>query len=271
MVSDDIRLQETRRAFDRVAGDYDGPAGNNALIQRMRAQMWQALTTTFAPGARLLDLGCGTGIDAAYLAANGYSVLATDWSPAMVERTQDRIAENGLGQQASARHLGIQDLQQLAGEEFDGIYSDLGPLNCAPDLREAARACAALLRPGGHLVASVIGRICPWEIAYYLAHARWKRAFIRLSSATVPVPLNGETVWTRYYTPRQFYGAFAEEFALTYYRALRLCAPPPYMLGVYRRLRPICTLGEWFDSRAGTLPIVRDAGDHFLMIMTKRS
>jgi 2-polyprenyl-3-methyl-5-hydroxy-6-metoxy-1,4-benzoquinol methylase len=270
-VSDDVHLQETRRAFDRVAADYDGPAGNNILIQRMRAQMWQTLTTTFPPGARLLDLGCGTGIDAAYLAARGYAVLATDWSPAMVERTRARIAENGLGQRASVRLLGIQDLHQLAGEEFDGIYSDLGPLNCAPDLRQTARTCAALLRPGGRVVVSVIGRICPWEIAYYLAHARWKRAFLRWSTVAVPVPLNGETVWTRYYTPRQFYGAFADAFVLTSYRGLRLCAPPPYMLGVYRRLQSICALGEWFDGRIGALPIVRNAGDHFLMILTKRS
>lgn len=271
MVSDDVRLRETRRAFDRAAAGYDGPAGNNVLIQQMRAQMWRALTATFPHGARLLDLGCGTGIDAAYLAARGYSVLATDWSPAMVERTRARITEKGLEQRASARVLGIQDLHQLGGEEFDGLYSDLGPLNCVPDLRVTARACAALLRPGGRLVVSVIGRVCPWEIAYYLAHARWERAFLRWSSAAVPVPLGGETVWTRYYTPRQFYGAFAEEFALSHYRALRLCAPPPYMLGAYRRLRPVCALGDWLDNRAGALPILRDAGDHFLMIMTKRA
>jgi SAM-dependent methyltransferase len=232
--------------------------------------MWQTLTTTFRPGARLLDLGCGTGIDAVYLAASGYAVLATDWSQVMVERAQARIVENGLEQRATARVLGIQDLHQLHGEEFDGIYSDLGALNCAPDLRRTARACAALLRPGGRIVASVIGRICPWEIAYYGTHAAWKRAFLRWSSAAVPVPLNGETVWTRYFTPRQFYGSFAEDFVLTHYRGLRICAPPPYMLGVDRRLRPICALGEWLDGRAGALPIVRNAGDHFLMIMTKR-
>ncbi len=270
MVGDDVRLQQTRRAFDRAAAGYDGLAGNNELIQRMRAQMWQTLTSTFPQGARLLDLGCGTGIDAAYLAARGYSVLATDWSPAMVERTRARLADAGLAQRASTRVLGIHELDRLQGEAFDGIYSDLGALNCAPDLRHVARACAALLRPGGHIVASVIGRICPWEIAYYVAHARWKRAVVRWSRAAVAVPLNGETVWTRYFTPRQFYGAFADDFALTYYRGMRICAPPPYMLGVDRRLRPLCALAEWLDSRAGALPIVRNAGDHFVMVLTKR-
>lgn len=269
-MSEDVRLQETWRAFERAAIDYDGPAGNNVLVQHMRTQMWQVLTATFPPGARLLDLGCGTGIDSTYLAARGYFVLATDWSQAMVDRTRARIAEKGLEQRASARVLRMQDLDHLNGEQFDGIYSDLGPLNCAPDLRHTARACAALLRPGGRIVASVIGRICPWEMAYYVTHGKWKRAFLRLSTRAVPVPLNGETVWTRYFMPRQFYSAFADDFALTFYRGLRIWSPPPYMLGVYSRLRPVCAAGDWLDTHTGALPILRNAGDHFLMIMTRR-
>ena len=35
------RLLETRAAFDSVAPDYDGPRGNNALIQDMRGEMWR--------------------------------------------------------------------------------------------------------------------------------------------------------------------------------------------------------------------------------------
>jgi 2-polyprenyl-3-methyl-5-hydroxy-6-metoxy-1,4-benzoquinol methylase len=266
----DRRLEDTRQAFDRVAADYDGPAGNNILIQRMRAQTWQALTTTFPAGARLLDLGCGTGLDAAYLAGRGYSVLAIDWAPAMVERTRTRVAQLGLEQRASARLLGIHQLHQLQGERFDGIYSNLGALNCVPDLHDVARACAALLRPGGCMVTSVIGRICPWEIAYYLAHGNGKRAFLRWRSDAVPAPLNRETVWTRYFTPRQFYQAFAGGFELTSYRGLRIFSPPPYLLGIDRRLRPVCALGEWLDDRVGALPLVRHVGDHFLMVMTRR-
>jgi SAM-dependent methyltransferase len=270
MESEDFRLRETGRAFSRVAGYYDGPAGNNAVIQRMRAKMWQTLMATFPAGSQLLEFGCGTGIDAAYLAGHGYSVLATDWSPAMVERTRARVAESGLEQQADGRVLGIQNLDQLKGEHFDGIYSNLGPLNCVPDLRHTAQASAELLRPGGRMVVSVIGRVCPWEIAYYVAHAKWKRAFVRWGSGAVPVPLSGETVWTRYYMPRQFYKPFAASFELDFYQGLCIGAPPPYMLGVYERLERVCELGERLDDWMGALPYVRDLGDHFLMVMTKR-
>ena len=61
-------MRDTQDAFDSVAADYDGPRGNNALIQDMRDEMWRWLGKTFVPGSWLIDLGCGTGLDAVHLA-----------------------------------------------------------------------------------------------------------------------------------------------------------------------------------------------------------
>jgi SAM-dependent methyltransferase len=267
---DDSRLLDTQRAFDSVAADYDGPKGNNALIQRMRGTMWRSLAATFPPGARLLDLGCGTGIDAVELARRGYHVLATDWSPRMVERTRGRAAEAGLHPRVAVAHLGIHELDRLCGERFDGIYSNFGPLNCAPDLGSVARSCAALLRPGGRLVFAVIGRICPWEFVYYGLRGRLAWARVRGVRGVVPVNLNRHTVWACYYTPREFYRPFAGEFALVRYQALSLFLPPPYLIQIYERARPLCDLLGWLDDHLGKLPLLRDMGDHFLMLLTKR-
>src|SRR5665213_3611182 len=86
------QLNETRDAFDSVAADYDGPRGNNDAIQDMRGEMWRWLETIFSPGSQLIDLGCGTGLDAVHLATLGYRVAAIDWSPLMVLRTSERAA-----------------------------------------------------------------------------------------------------------------------------------------------------------------------------------
>src|SRR5690349_14875278 len=113
----EAQLLDTQRAFDSVAADYDGPKGNNALIQRMRETVWRTLTDACPPGSRLLDLGCGTGIDAIELARRGYAVLATDWSPQMVERTRARAADCGLSERVTAAHIGLQELDRLRGEQ----------------------------------------------------------------------------------------------------------------------------------------------------------
>src|SRR6267154_4423551 len=80
-------LRDTQEAFDSVAADYDGPRGNNDQIQDMRRDMWQSLDTVFPRACRLIDLGCGTGLDAVRMAKLGHLVTAADWSPGMVQRT----------------------------------------------------------------------------------------------------------------------------------------------------------------------------------------
>jgi len=269
-VSGQAQLLETRQAFDSVASFYDGPFGNNEIIQRMRATLVEALTRRVSPGARLLDLGCGTGIDAVHLAALGYRVVAIDASPQMVARTRARAEEEGVTERVTALELGIEALERLSGEVFDAIYSDLGALNCVPDLRPVAVRCATLLPAGGLLVASVMGRLCPWELAYYLARGDLRRARVRLASGAVPVSLNDGTVWTRYYRPKEFLDKFRGSFSAEATCALGLFSPPPYLVGFHRRLRPASRGLWWLDARLGAFPLLRDAGDHFLMVLRKR-
>jgi len=266
---DEAQLLDTQHAFDSVAADYDGPRGNNELIQRMRTTLWHTVAAELPAGSRLVDLGCGTGLDAFEFARRGYRVLATDWSPRMVERTRQRAQAAGLDGRLRAEHVGIQQLDRLDGE-FDGLYSNFGPLNCAPDLPRVAAECARLLRQDGRLVFSVIGRICPWELGHYALRGRFRRAAVRAARGATAVGMNGHTIWTWYYTPREFYRAFAGHFALQGYRALSLFLPPPYLVDVHRRHPRLGeTLGR-LDDRLGALPLLRGMGDHFLIVMRRR-
>lgn len=263
------QLLQTQRAFDSVAADYDGPRGNNELIQRMRTTLWNTVCAEVPTGGQLLDLGCGTGLDALEFARRGYQVVATDWSPEMVGRTRSRAAVAGLESHVLPLHLGVQQLDQLH-DEFDGIYSNFGPLNCAPDLAALAAECARLLKPGGKLVFSVIGRICPWELGYYALRGRFRRAAVRGTRGAAAVGMNKHTIWTYYYLPREFYRAFGEHFSLEGYRALSLFMPPPYLVDIYRRRqRWYDRLGR-LDDHLGSWPLLRDMGDHFLIVMRKR-
>ena len=265
------QLHATRDAFDSVAADYDGPRGNNALIQEMREEMWRWLDMTFAPGGHLLDLGCGTGLDAVRMARLGHRVTATDWSEQMVRRTNERAAQERLTTRVVTRVAGAHELHRLDGQEkYDGAYSNLGPLNCVPDLGVMSRELFRLLRPAGALVFTVIGRICPWEIAHYLRRWNWARLRIRYDRGFVPVGMNRHTVWTHYYAPREFYRSFSQEFALTHFRGLCLFAPPPY-LSWMRDRHPLWHQRLWrLDRRAAAWPGLRNMGDHFLIVMRKR-
>jgi ubiquinone/menaquinone biosynthesis C-methylase UbiE len=265
------QLRDTQDAFDSVAADYDGPRGNNSLIQDMRDEMWRWLDKTFAPNSRLIDLGCGTGLDAVRMARLGHRITATDWSSRMIARTADRARQESVADRVQAVVVGAHELQRLEGEgTFDGAYSDLGPLNCVPDLADVSTACARLLKPGGALVFTVVGRWCPWEIAHYARRWNWSRVKIRFARNVVPVGMNKHTIWTRYYTPREFYRGFERDFTLEHYRGLCVFVPPPYLTWVRDR-HPL--FYEWLwrtDRRAAGWVLLRSIGDHFLIVMKKR-
>lgn len=265
------RLRETQDAFDSVAPDYDGPRGNNVLIQDMREEMWRWLDASFSPGSRLIDIGCGTGLDAVRMARLGHHVTATDWSPEMARRTSDRATHEHLADRVRVIAVGAHELGRLAPQGgFDGAYSNLGPLNCVPALEDVSRECGRLLRTGGTLVFTVIGRVCPWEIAHYLRRREWARVKVRFARGSVPVSMNKHTIWTRYYAPREFYRAFARHFSLVHYRGLCVFAPPPYLTSI-REKHPGWYDRLWhLDRRASGWPLLRGMGDHFLMVMRKR-
>jgi SAM-dependent methyltransferase len=265
------QLRDTQRAFDSVAAEFDGPRGNNPLVQDMRAEMWRCLDGTFRRPARLLDMGCGAGLDAIRMARLGHQVTAIDWSAEMVRKTSAGAHREGVQERVRCLPLGAHELDRLAEDAtYEGIYSDLGPLNCVPDLTSVSRQCARLLAPGGTLVICVMGRICPWEIAHYARRGRWDRVRIRFARGIVSVGMNRHKVWTRYYGPRELFRAFAGEFRLVHHRGVCVFAPPPYLESVRDRYPRLYRRLWQLDRVVAGWPVLRGWGDHFLMILRKR-
>jgi SAM-dependent methyltransferase len=261
-------LVETVQAFDRVAGTYDASNQANATLVAMRERTLGMLRRHVAPGARLLELGCGPGTDTAPLASAGYVVTGIDSSAQMVNRARTKVAGHADTQ---VLELGIEDVAALAPQTFDAAFSNFGPLNCAPDLPAFARTLAGRLVPGGVLVASVIGRVCPWELALYMSRGEWQRAMLRFSDGFVAVPLAGGRVWTHYYTPVEFERPFrAAGFSRVALSALGLFAPPPYLEGFAARHPRVCQALRTIDDVSGSWPLLRNWGDHFLVVLRRQ-
>jgi 2-polyprenyl-3-methyl-5-hydroxy-6-metoxy-1,4-benzoquinol methylase len=261
-------LAETQRAFDSVAAEYHRSNCENGTLCAMRQRTIDMVTTYVPQGARVLDLGCGPGTDDETLAEMGYAVTAIDWSPSMVNEARKRVAGRALP--VEVHEMGIHEIERLGRGAYDAAVSNFGPLNCVPDLGAAARMIADRLRPGGVLVASVIGRVCPWEIAVHAVRGDWRRIRVRFSRNEVGVPLNGGTVWTKYYAPAEFQRLFAAAgFTRLSLRAMGLLVPPPYMDEFASRHPAAVGLLRRMEDGIGALPGVRNWGDHFLIAMRK--
>ena len=97
-----------------------------------------------------LDIGCGSGRDAAWLARNGWRVVATDPSEAMLEGA--KALHPGLG--IDWKNDGLPELREVRalGQTFDFILSSAVWMHVPEDRQvEAVETVALLLAPGGIL------------------------------------------------------------------------------------------------------------------------
>ncbi len=102
-------------------------------------------------GERVVDVGCGAGIDsliAARMAGLYGAVVGVDMTPAMLERARASAAESGFGNVES--HEGLAESLPVADAWADVVISN-GVLNLFPDKLAGLREMARVLKPGGRL------------------------------------------------------------------------------------------------------------------------
>jgi len=227
----------------------------------MRNAVWQRCALRFAPGSRVLEMNCGTGEDALWLARRGVQVLATDASPAMLKVAQQKLADAAAGGSVRFQRLVWEELDTLEETRFDGALSNFGGLNCVADLRIAARALAQKLRPGGTAILCIMGPLVPWEWIWFLGRGDPRRAFRRLRRSGA--------FWSgmaiRYPSSAKSVRAFAPEFRVLRLSAVGALLPPPYTekhLGRYPRIIALLDRVERRFETVWPLPML---ADHYLL------
>jgi len=261
-------------AFDALASRYDAlfsPAAN-PLVGLARARVHAALGRHFAPGARLLELGCGTGEDTLALAARGHTLVACDPAPQMLARAEAKLGAEGRA--AAARFVRgtaatVADAWPTLGERVDGVFSNFAPLNCELSLDPVRRLLEQALAPGGRFVGVVLPKICPLEIALFLARGEPRTAFRRFRRAPV-ADVDGHTFPMRYYGVRDFDRALGAGFRRLEVRSLGLFLPPlsfgPQLARASRLLDVLAAL----EDRTAGLPGLRHLGDHVIVVYERR-
>lgn len=229
--------------FDALAPTYDADFTATPLGRALRARVWERLAALFPPGANVLELACGTGEDARFLAARGVRVVATDQSEAMLALARDKTADLPVTL-IPFDLAGPPPPQVLARAPYAGLFSNFGGLNTLSPVALAALAAslAPLLAPGAPVLLVVMGRWCAWEIAWHLVHLQPRRAFRRLSPTGVPAtPDEQPPLLIHYPSTAALRSAFAPSFRLTRVWPLGLFLPPTALEPLTRR--------PWFPFR----------------------
>lgn len=101
-------------------------------------------------GSRVLELGCGAGVDAVALAALGHEVMATDFVAEIIARNREW---HGANPRLHFRQMRIDEPFPLGDAAFDAVYAHLTLHYFTDEVTRAVfRELRRVLRPGGMLM-----------------------------------------------------------------------------------------------------------------------
>lgn len=268
-------LRPAALAFDAIAPIFDSRFSSWCSVAAQRRAVRNSLLRRLPPGGHILELGGGTGEDAAFLAERGFDVLLTDPSPSMVEQAKVKLAPLGAHAQIAAgeetEEFGI-DYLAHGGAMFDGAFSNFAPLNCVADLTPVARGLARLLVPGAPAMLVLFGTLCPGEMVTEALRGRPHLALRRWKRGEVPARLAKHEFHVIYHRRAAMERAFAPWFVLEKRVGIGVMVPPsaaepwisqqPALLSVMEHLdralaRPLACLGDHvlYQFRRTTAPI----------------
>jgi len=262
-------VEQVREAFDSIAGVFD-ETYENEITRRLRSSLYKTVVDLVPSGGSILDISCGTGIDAIELSRRGFRVTASDVSPMMVERARTKASSFGL-REIAFRVTSMENLEDMPNTPFDLVLSNFGALNCLQDMNNTARSVAAVTRPGGYFLAVVMPRLCLWELAAGLSRANPSFAFRRFRHDVQATGFQQGTFTVHYHPLPMFRSAFRQWFDPVGTRGWCVVAPPPHATGFASKFPRFTRSLTAVDNVVGGFPLFRAAGDHYLCILKRKA
>ncbi len=263
-MTDNLKYDVTE-FHNEIASGYDEVVGASIPAQLIRSYFHKRVLSAIRPGMQLLEIGCGTGIDAVFLAQKGIKLTSTDISPEMLKITSQKAVNENLTRLITAEILDADNLDKLDGNLYNGIISNFNALNYVKDMNKFAMNAHKILKPGAKVFFVMLNKVCLWEFYYYLLKFRPVTAFERLTAREKYFK-----TWMRLYFPRRVKKIFSEYFITNNIRGFGYLYPPDGLAEFQRKHM------KFFDGIKGLEDFLcskypfYNFCDHYLIEMTKR-
>ncbi|MBL0176151.1 MAG: methyltransferase domain-containing protein [Ignavibacteria bacterium] len=252
--------------FSDIARGYDAGFSDLAQVRVLRERVQRLMLAHFPRGGSILEIGCGTGIDARFLAGSGRAVLATDPSRGMLAVARERC--HGL-ENVDFVHMPAEHLACVRDRSMDGILSNFGALNCVERLQPVFNDAYHILRDNGVFIVCLLNRFSIAETVAYLQHGKVRQAFRRWRRGGVSVSVGTQSVLTWYHSLRAIKRMIRGKFIVQHVAGLNILTPPPSFEGLYRRHPKLIALAGAVERRIDTLPVVSTLGDHYVIVLER--
>jgi ubiquinone/menaquinone biosynthesis C-methylase UbiE len=271
IVKTEIKRQEeeVNDAFSKQSAIFDSLEIDNELVLLIRNNIRQHVLNFTIPSQTMLELNCGTGLDAMFFVNQGLLVHATDNAEGMLNQLQQKVIKYDLQDRLTFQKCSFNELEQLEQKKYNHVFSNFGGLNCSPDLKKVIKSLGGLLDVNGvaHLV--IMPRFCIWEMLFALK-GFFKLAFRRFSLNGSTSQVEGLTFTTYYYSPRYIQKAFGTNYETRSIKAMGCFIPPTYMDQMPKKRPNFFKKLVSLDAKHAHKWPFYNLGDHFVISMQKK-
>ncbi len=257
-----------KTSFDKAALNYDETFTHSEIGKMQRHLVYGELLKQLHSVRDILEINCGTGEDALWLAQRNYNVTATDISPKMIEVAKSKGNFNNL-------HFATADMKSIAttfsGQHFDMIFSNFGGLNCLskPELRTFFCDSKSVLSEKGRMVLVIMPKNTLWEQFYFLAKAQFSSIFRRKKEFAI-ADVNGEKVPTYYFNPKDIVNLAKQDFELVSQKPIGFFVPPSYLEPFFSNRKGLLRFLNSLEKGISSWPFLSKYADHYIITLQKR-
>lgn len=260
-------------SFDISAPLYDDVFTNSHIgkLQRQLVHNFLKINLPKNQSLNVLEINCGTGHDALWLANQGHQIIATDISSEMISVATAKLVSNP--NQPEFLQLDINKLEDTHFENsFDLIFSNFGGLNCLSpiQLEKFFISAEKKLKPNGKIIGVIMPKHCILENAYFIMKGNIKKAFRRNTDNVVVANADGTDVDTWYYNPKNIIKITNKLFVIDKVKPIGFCIPPSYLEPFFKNKLKFLKILRNLDTIFNSSSFLSKYSDHYLISLSKR-
>jgi ubiquinone/menaquinone biosynthesis C-methylase UbiE len=256
--------------FDRAAASYDTDFTNTPIGKLQRQSVYHILSDILeqANPKSILEINCGTGADAIWIANQGLNITATDISEGMIDVAKKKTEKENL----TFETVGIEALNtHFEARKFDLVFSNFGGLNCLS--RKAFETffkdITEILPSKGLLVLVIMPKNTLWEKIYFLSKGQLKNAYRRKNEFVI-ADVNGEKIPTFYYNPKETVTLAAAGFEMKNISPIGFFVPPSYLQPYFNRHPNMLRLLGTLEKGIKNIGWLSRFSDHYCIVLEKK-
>lgn len=256
-------------SFDNAAQNYDDTFTNSEIGKLQRNVVYYHLEKLLSSQKQnILEINCGTGEDAIWLANKKHIVIATDISNEMIAVAKSKESHQNLNF-VTADINSISE--QFESKKFDAIFSNFGGLNCLNNdkLSRFLDSVSTILSEKGKLILVIMPKNTLWEKVYFMLKGKFKTAFRRTKKVAF-ANIDGISVPTYYYNPKDIVNLSKSNFDCLNVKPVGFFIPPSYLEPFFKNRKGFLGFLNKLESKIKNGSFISKYADHYLIVLQKK-